>query len=155
MRSAELKQQQEVQHFRRLNEGCNDSLRVLTQENVSIKSQLLELQTRLAESAALLQHLQAQKGTAAEKMQTDLANATRMICTLEQVVFSIAFHFQAQHNMSSSQDIESLNAQLASERSLRASASERINQLERASEGMVSVSSRHFIRSLDCRVRFS
>jgi len=87
MRSAELKQQQEVQHYRRMHEGSNESLRLLTQENVSIKAQLLDLQTRLAESAALLQHLQANKGAAFEKLQNDLANATRMIRTLEQVCF--------------------------------------------------------------------
>jgi len=87
MRSAELKQQQEVQHFRRLHEGSNESMRLLTQENVSIKAQLLDLQTRLAESAALLQHHQANKGAAFEKLQSDLANATRMIRTLEQVCF--------------------------------------------------------------------
>ncbi len=85
LRSAELKQQQEIQHFRKLHEGAVESLRVLTQENVNLKSQLLDLQTRLAQSSALLQHQQAQKGAAFEKMATDLANATRMIRTLEQV----------------------------------------------------------------------
>ena len=96
LRSAELKQQQEVQHYRRLNEGSNDSLRVLTQENVFIKSQLLELQTRLAESAALIQHQQAHKGTAHDKLQTDLANATRMIRTLEQVLLRVYVRSLAQ-----------------------------------------------------------
>ena len=89
MRSAELKQQQETQHFRRLHEASNDSVRVLTQENVSVKSQLFELQTRLAESAALLQHVQAQNGASNEKLQADLANSARMIRTLEQVFLCI------------------------------------------------------------------
>ena len=89
LRSAELKQQQEIQHFRKLHEGSVESLRVLTQENVHVKSQLLDMQTRLAQSSAQLQHQQAQKGTAFEKMATDLANATRMIRTLEQVCLTI------------------------------------------------------------------
>jgi hypothetical protein len=91
LRSAELKQQQEIQHFRRLHEGSNDSVRVLTQENVSLKSQYLELQARLAESAAMLQHQASNKGAAFEKMQTDLANSNRMIRTLEQVCFGFFF----------------------------------------------------------------
>jgi hypothetical protein len=95
LRSAELKQQQEILHFRRLHEGSNDSVRVLTQENVSLKSQLLELQTRLAESAAQLQHQHTQKGAAFEKMQADLANANRMIRTLEQVLFGALVYSQA------------------------------------------------------------
>jgi hypothetical protein len=94
LRSAELKQQQEIQHFRRLHEGSNDSVRVLTQENVSLKSQLLEFQTRLAESAALLQHQQTNKGAAFEKMQADLANSNRMIRTLEQVLLDLRIYFE-------------------------------------------------------------
>ena len=89
MRSSELKQQQETQHFRRMHEASNDNVRVLTQENVSVKSQLLELQTRLAESAALMQHQQSQNGALNEKLQADLANSARMIRTLEQVVIPI------------------------------------------------------------------
>jgi hypothetical protein len=90
MRSSELKQQQETQHFRRLHEASNDSVRVLTQENVSVKSQLLDLQTRLAESAALMQHKHSQSGALNEKLQADLANSARMIRTLEQVFILIS-----------------------------------------------------------------
>lgn len=90
MRSSELKQQQETQHFRRMHEASNDNVRVLTQENVSVKSQLLELQTRLAESAALMQHQHSQSGSLNEKLQADLANSARMIRTLEQVFIRIS-----------------------------------------------------------------
>jgi predicted nucleic acid-binding Zn-ribbon protein len=81
----DLKQQQDIQHMRRLQEGTSESLKSLTQENVAMKSQILDLQARLAESAAMLQHQQVSKGASFEKLQSDMANATRMIRTLEQV----------------------------------------------------------------------